>query len=166
MIVKNSFFLKDLEQNIKYFLVAFLITITAGIFTGLSYIYYTTNIAADSISERCAGTIVEEHEIPENFPKSIENMIQTTHEHVNSFAIISFMIGMIFYFNSIINGKLKAFLMIEPFISTIITFLSLWLIRFLNTNFAYLVILSSTLMYLCWFVMIGIAMYELLLKKD
>lgn len=165
--MKNSFFLKDLEKNIKYFLVAFLITITAGIFTGLSYIYYTTNIAADSISERYAGSVVEEdYEIPENFPKSIENMIQTTHEHVNSFAIISFMIGMIFYFNSIINGKLKAFLMIEPFLSTIITFLSLWLIRFINTSFAYLVILSSTLMYLCWFVMIGIAMYELILKKD
>ena len=166
MIVKNNFFLKDLEQSIKYFLAAFLITITAGIFTGLSYIYYTTNIAANSISERYAGTIVEDHEIPENFPKSIENMIQTTHEHVNSFAIISFMIGIIFYFNSIITGKLKLFIMIEPFISTIITFLSLWLIRFLNTNFSYLVILSSTLMYLCWFVMIGIAMYELLLKKD
>ena len=75
-------------------------------------------------------------------------------------------IGVIFYFNSIINGKLKTFLMIEPFISTIITFLSLWLIRFINTSFAYLVILSSTLMYLCWFVMIGIAMYELILKKD
>jgi len=165
--LKNNFYLKDLEKNIKYFLVAFLITITAGIFTGLSYIYYTTNIAADSISERYAGSVVEEdYEIPENFPKSIENMIQTTHEHVNSFAIISFMIGMIFYFNSIINGKLKAFLMIEPFLSTIITFLSLWLIRFINTSFAYLVILSSTLMYLCWFVMIGIAMYELILKKD
>ena len=165
--MKNNFYLKDLEKNIKHFLVAFLITITAGIFTGLSYIYYTTNIAADSISERYAGSVVEEdYEIPENFPKSIENMIQTTHEHVNSFAIISFMIGMIFYFNSIINGKLKAFLMIEPFLSTIITFLSLWLIRFINTSFAYLVILSSTLMYLCWFVMIGIAMYELILKKD
>ena len=165
--MKNSFFLKDLEKNIKYFLVAFLITITAGIFTGLSYIYYTTNIAADSISERYAGSVVEEdYEIPENFPKSIENMIQTTHEHVNSFAIISFVIGLIFYFNSIINGKLKTFIMIEPFISTIITFLSLWLIRFINTSFAYLVILSSTLMYLCWFIMIGVAMYELILKKD
>ena len=165
--MKNNFFLKDLEQSIKCFLIAFLITISAGNCTGLGYIYYSTNIAADSISERYAGSVVEEdYEIPENFPKSIENMIQTTHEHVNSFAIISFMIGMIFYFNSIINGKLKAFLMIEPFLSTIITFLSLWLIRFINTSFAYLVILSSTLMYLCWFVMIVIAMYELILKKD
>jgi len=163
--VKNNFHLKDLEQNIKYFIAAFLITITAGIFTGLGYIYYTTNIAADSISERYAGDIVEEHEIPENFPKSIENMIQTTHEHVNSFAIISFLLGLIFYFNSIINGKLKSFLMVEPFFSTIITFLSLWLIRYINTSFAYLVIISSTLMYICWFIMIGISIFELLKKN-
>ena len=70
--MKNNFYLKDLEKNIKYFLVAFLLTITAGICTGPGYIYYTTNIAADSISERYAGSVVDEdYEIPENFPKSI-----------------------------------------------------------------------------------------------
>ena len=57
--MKNSFYLKDLEKSMKYFLVMFLITISAGIFTGLCYIYYTTNIAADSISERYSGSDVE-----------------------------------------------------------------------------------------------------------
>ena len=163
--MKNSFYLKDLENNIKYFLVMFLITISAGIFTGLGYIYYTSNIAASSIAERYSGSDVEEHEIPDNFPKSLDNMIQVTHEHVNSFAIISLVLGLIFYFNSVIGGKVKLFFMIEPFFSTIITFLSLWLIRYLNDSFAYLVILSSGLMYICWFIMIGISMYELLCNK-
>ena len=113
--MKNSFYLKDLEKNMKYLLVMFLITISAGIFTGLCYIYYTSNIAADSISERYSGSDVEEHEIPENFPKSLDNMIQVTHEHINSFAIISLVLGLIFYFNSIVSGKLKLFFMIEPF---------------------------------------------------
>ena len=162
----NNIYLKDLEQSMKYFLIMFLITISAGIFTGLCYIYYTSNIAADSIAERYAGTVVDEYEIPENFPKSLENMIQTTHEHVNSFAIISLLIGMIFYFNSIINGKLKLFFMIEPFFSTIITFLSLWLIRYSNISFTYLVIISSGLMYLCWYIMILVSIYELIYKKN
>tara|TARA_Y100000590_G_scaffold331461_1_gene376620 strand:- start:1913 stop:2404 length:492 start_codon:yes stop_codon:yes gene_type:complete len=163
-MIKNNFFLKDLEQNIKHFITMFLIAITCGILTGLSYIYYTTNIAADSITERYAGSDVEDYEIPENFPKSLENMIQTTHEHVNSFSIITFILGLIFYFNSIINGKWKAFIMIEPFLSTLITFLSLWMIRYIDTSFAYLVIASSGLMYICWFIMISISMYELLKK--
>ncbi len=162
----NNIYLKDFEQNMKYFLVMFLITISAGIFTGLCYIYYTSNIAADSIAERYAGTTVDEYEIPENFPKSLENMIQTTHEHVNSFAIISFVIGLIFYFNSTINGKLKLFFMVEPFFSTLITFLSLWMIRYLNSSFSYLVIISSGLMYLCWYVMILTSLYELIFKKN
>ena len=163
--MKNSFYLKDLEKIMKYFLVMFLITISAGIFTGLCYIHYTSNIAADSISERYSGSDVEEHEIPENFPKSLDNMILVTHEHVNSFAIISLVLGLIFYFNSIVSGKLKLFFMLEPFFSTIITFLSLWLIRYLNDSFAYLVIISSGLMYICWFVMIGVSMFELLCNK-
>ena len=162
----NNIYLKDFEQNMKYFLVMFLITISAGIFTGLCYIYYTSNIAADSIAERYAGTTVDEYEIPENFPKSLENMIQTTHEHVNSFAIISFVIGLIFYFNSTINGKLKLFFMVEPFFSTLITFLSLWMIQYLNSSFSYLVIISSGLMYLCWYVMILTSLYELIFKKN
>ena len=161
----TNIYLKDLEQSMKYFLIIFLITISAGIFTGLCYIYYTSNIAADSIAERYAGTTVEKYEIPENFPKSLESMIQTTHEHVNSFSIISLALGLIFYFNSIVRGKLKSFFMIEPFISTIITFLSLWLIRYLNTSFAYLVIISSGLMYLCWYAMIFISLYDLISKK-
>ena len=161
----NNIYLKDLEQSMKYFLIIFLITISVGIFTGLCYIYYTSNIAADSIAERYAGTTVDEYEIPENFPKSLENMIQTTHEHVNSFAIISLALGLIFYFNSIIGGKIKSFIMIEPFISTIITFLSLWLIRYLDISFAYLVIISSGLMYLCWYAMIFISLYDLISKK-
>ena len=161
----NSVYLKDLEQTMKHFLVMFLITISAGIFTGLCYIYYTSNIAANSIAERYVGTTVDEYEIPENFPKSLENMIQTTHEHVNSFAIISLALGLIFYFNSIIGGKIKSFIMIEPFVSTIITFLSLWLIRYLDISFAYLVIISSVLMYLCWYAMIFISLYDLISKK-
>ena len=92
-------------------------------------------------------------------------MIQVTHEHINSFAIISLVLGLIFYFNSIVSGKLKLFFMLEPFFSTIITFLSLWLIRYLNDSFAYLVIISSGLMYICWFVMIGVSMFELLCNK-
>ena len=150
----------------KYFLIMFLITISAGIFTGLCYIYYTSNIAAGSIAERYAGTVVDEYEIPENFPKSLENMIQTTHEHVNSFAIISLLIGLIFYFNTIISGNLKLFFMVEPFFSTMLTFLSLWLIRFSNISFAYLVIISSGLMYICWYVMILTSLYELIYKKN
>jgi len=92
-------------------------------------------------------------------------MLETTHTHVTSFAFISVLLGIIFYFNSIILGKWKIFLIIEPFISTFITFSSLWIMRYINENFVYLIILSSTLLYLCWVTMLFISLYELIFVK-
>ena len=43
------------------------------------------------------------NEIPEKFPKPLENMILTTHDHILTFAMISLLIGVVFYFSSIIT---------------------------------------------------------------
>ena len=115
--------------------------------------------------EHYNGSEILDNEIPEEFPKPMEAMILTTHAHVNSFALISLIIGTIFYFNSIISGKIKLFLMVEPFFSTLITFLSMWFLRYLNESFVYLVLLSGFLMYLFWITMVVLSLYELLFKK-
>ena len=159
--------LKDLDSTAKIFLTFFLITMLIGIFIGLGYVYYTTDMNPEGTIEHYNGSeILNDEDIPEEFPKSLEGMILTTHAHVNSFALISLIIGLIFYFNSILSGKLKIFLMIEPFISIIITFLSLWLLRYVNPQFVYIVIISGTLMYLMWITMILISLYEIMFKKN
>ena len=133
-----------------------------GIFTGLGYIYYTTDMNPSGTVEHYNGSqVLSDDEIPEEFAKPLEGMILTTHAHVNSFALISLAIGLIFYFNSYISGKLKLFIMIEPFISTLITFSSLWLLRYINELFVYIVMISSFLMYLFWIIMISVCLYEL-----
>ena len=161
----NNFTLKKLDKNAKIFLSFFLSTMLIGILTGLGYIYYTTNMSANGTIEHYRGSEVLNDEIPEEFPKPLEEMILSTHAHVNSFALISLIIGAIFYFNSIISGSLKLILMIEPFISTIITFLSLWLLRYIDDQFVYLVIISSFLMYIFWIIMILICLYDILKNK-
>ena len=161
----NNFTLKKLDKTAKIFLSFFLSTMLIGILTGLGYIYYTTNMSANGTIEHYRGSEVLNDEIPEEFPKPLEEMILSTHAHVNSFALISLIIGAIFYFNSIISGSLKLILMIEPFISTIITFLSLWLLRYIDDQFVYLVIISSFLMYIFWIIMILICLYDILKNK-
>ena len=161
----SNFKLKNLDSTAKTFLAFFLFTIQIGIVIGIGYIYYTTNLNPEGTIEHYNGSEIVEDDIPEEFPKPLEGMILTTHAHVNSFAMISLIIGFIFYFNSIINNRLKLFLMVEPFISTIITFASIWVMRYLSDSFVYLVIISSTLMYLCWTVMVIISFYEILFKK-
>ena len=160
--MNNSLKLKNLDTTAKIFLSFFLFTMLIGIFLGLGFVYYTTDLNIEGTIEHYNGSEILEDEIPEEFPKPLETMILTTHAHVNSFALISLIIGMIFYFNSIIKNKLKLFLMIEPFISTIITFLGLWLLRYVDENFVYIVMISGTLMYLFWIIMILISIYELL----
>ena len=158
--------LRDFDQTAKTFLSFFLLTMLTGIFIGLGYVYFTTDLNPSGTIEHYNGSEVHDNEIPEEFPKPMEAMILTTHAHVNSFALISFIIGTIFYFNSIVLGKLKLFLMIEPFISTIITFLSLWFLRYVNEQFVYLVMLSGILMYFAWIIMILICIYEIIFKKE
>ena len=47
-------------------------------------------------------------------------------------------------------------------ISTIITFSSLWLLRYINEQFVYIVIASSLLMYLFWIIMILVYLYDII----
>ena len=136
-----------------------------GILIGIGYIYFTTSLNPEGTVEHYNGSEVIDDEIPEEFPKSLESMILNTHAHVNSFAIISLLIGAIFYFNSIIVNKMKLFLLIEPFISIIITFSSMWLMRYIDESFVYILIISSLLMYLCWSIMVLVSFYELIKKN-
>ena len=162
--MKNNIALNKLDCQLKYFLTSFLIMMSIGIFTGLYYVYLTTNIEKEGIVERFNGSQPED---PQKFEveKPLESMILTTHNHVLNFSMITLLVGIIFYFNSTISGKLRLFLLIEPFFSTLLTFSSLWIMRYLNEGFVYLVIISAIVMYICWYVMIMVCLYELMVKK-
>ena len=160
--MKNSTIsLKNLNSEIKVALSGFLVIIAIGIFTGLLYINYTTEMSVTGTLEEYKGSNVSNFDIPEKFPKEYESMLLVTHQHIVSFAFISFIISAIFNFNSLINNKFKKFLIIEPYFSIFITFSSMWLMRYFNNNFVYLLIISSTIMYICWYIMILVSLYDL-----
>ena len=164
--MKNNFYLKDLNNDAKYFLAGFLITMAIGIAIGLSYVYLTTEMTPIGINDQFRGSEVLANEIPEKFPKPLENMVLTTHNHLLSFSMITLLIGIIFYFNSIIGGKSKLILLLEPFASSLLMFASLWIMKFLYSGFVYLMIISAICTYLCWYIMIFVSVYELLCKKS
>tara|TARA_Y100000996_G_scaffold400741_1_gene371045 strand:+ start:3254 stop:3772 length:519 start_codon:yes stop_codon:yes gene_type:complete len=170
--MKNKFYLKDLDQELKYILIAFLTTLGLGVLSGMFYLYYTTNSTPTGVIEHYKGNQDAHYEDWDDFldkppkvEKYLHDMLETTHSHVISFAIISILLGLIFYFNSVIVGKFKLFIIIEPFISTLITFMSLWIMRYLSDSFVYLVMISAGLLYPCWFIMIFVSIYELLIKS-
>ncbi|NOX65009.1 MAG: hypothetical protein GXO85_04225 [Chlorobi bacterium] len=161
-------FLYQLDSDLRTYLALFLTVLTAGVLVGLIYLNFTTDMSPAGTAERWNGSIDEtemDFEIAENYPKSISEMLATTHTHIISFALIFGIVGFIFNYNSIVKGYWKKFLMLEPIISILVTFSSIWLMRFVHESFVYLVILSAVFMYTSYFIVVGISLYELLLKR-
>ncbi len=141
--------------------------LTIGIGVGLYYVGYTTQYSSTGTAEHFAGsTINDDFDIPDKYPKPFSELLNTTHNHVISMTFIFLIIGGIFYFNSIITGTIKTILIIEPFISIIITFGGIWFVRFIHPGFSYVVILSGILMYVSFFIMASTIFYELALKPS
>ncbi len=165
--MKKSLF--QLDKNLKNFLAVYIFVLTCGVMTGLAFLHYTTDLAPEGAIKRFNGNMLnnsnEDFDIPENYPKPISEMLTTTHNHIIGFSLIFVSLGLIFYFNSIITGSWKMFLMIEPLISAVVSFASIWGMRYVDTNFVYLTIISASLIYLSYFLMAGISFYELIFKK-
>jgi len=157
--------LTELENGLKKFLIYYLITITIGILVGLVFLGSTTNYSTGGTVEHITGSDKEDDfDIPESYPKAAEDLLLTTHNHIMGFSFLILSVGVLFYFNSTVTGFWKGLLMIEPLISSVVTFGSLWLIRFIHPGFIWLTVVSSVLMYLSLFVMIGTCIYELKFK--
>ena len=163
--------LYELNSSLKTLLICFLVVLSIGVALGILYIYLTTSMTIEGTEIRYAGDIVADEYDPEidvleNYPKSFTELVSHAHKHVVQFTFIFFLTALIFERNSIVSGKLKRFLMIEGFISIILTFGGFFLIRFLSRDFSYLVIFSSTFMYLTFYLMVSICLHELFFKKS
>lgn len=157
----------QLEKLLKKIISIFLITLTCGVAVGLIFLNQTTGYSDKGTISRISGSEVEnDFDIPDYYPKPVSELLITTHNHIIGFSLIFFVLGGIFYFNSIIKGFWKSFLIIEPLISILITFGSIWGIRFISSGFVYIAIVSSTLIYASYFLMAAVILYELNFKKS
>ena len=159
--------LYELPRKLKLLCFLTVFNITVGLGVGLYYVGYTTQYSPSGTSEHFAGSQVsDDFDIPDKYPKPFSELLNTTHTHVISMTFIFIITGGIFFFNSLITGSIKTFLIVEPFISIIVTFGGIWLIRFIHPGFSYLVILSGILMYLSFFIMASTIFYELSIKPS
>ena len=158
--------LYQLPRAIKLLLMLTVLNLTVGVGIGLYYVSNTTHLSPEGTAEQFRGSSVDNNfDIPEKFPKPTSELLTTTHNHIISMTSIFFIMGGIFYFNSIITEFWKSFFIAEPFFSILATFGGIWLIRFIHSSFSYLVMVSGVLMYLSFFIMAGTIIYELSSKK-
>ena len=157
--------LTDLSKDIRIILLSYLIVMTIGVSVGLVYLANTSEWKASGIQEHYQGSptdSLDEFDIPEKYPKTLNALLLTTHNHVIIFSIIFFILGMIFSMNTLITGRLKLFLLVEPFVSIILTFGGIWGLRFVHDFFLYVIILSAIVMYFCFYFMVAVCIYQLI----
>lgn len=154
----------SLDKHLKTFLAIYIIVISLGVTVGLIFIHNTTSLTSKGVVERFKGS-ENDVDIQENYPKPYSEMLITTHNHIFGMAFIFLSIGIIFNFNSIIKNSWKIFLMTEPLISVILTFGSIWLVRYVDGRFVYVTVLSGILMYLSYYIMAVISFVDLIRTK-
>ena len=179
-----------LDKNLRMLLAAYTIVLGIGVLTGLIYVYLTTSMTPSGTIEQYKGTspeqsveqfegsidIDDDFEFEEDFEEDFEfeedkiaksflDLISHVHQHIIIFSFIFLSMGLIFMNNSIIRGRLKLFLIIEPFISIILTFGGFFILRYLAPGFVYVIIISSTLMYVCFYIMMAVSLYDLTIKN-
>ena len=151
--------LSDLNPIHKLLIKYLLICMTFGMMLGIIYVSQNTTLNPKSIQNYYQGEDTNDEFIEEH-GKSLNELLQTTHNHIISFAFIFIITGFLISITSL-KDKLKKFLIVEPFISTLVTFSMMFFIKYIDKNFVYVMIVSSTAMYLTYFISVYLILKNL-----
>lgn len=151
-------------KEIKSLIFVFIIVLSVGFYGGLSFVNNTTSMNSSEIESHYLGNENDETAEVMKFKKSEGEILTIVHNHILSLSVIFFLLSLILATTSI-NKKFKYFLMIEPFLSIILTFGGIYILWSGITWFKYVVIFSGILMTFS-FVSATIAIgYQILFSK-
>ena len=149
--------------GLKRVVIAFLLTMSIGVTLGIGMVWMSTTATADGIVKHYRGDDPAEIEfIPEKYPMPVKELLNTTHNHVLSFTMIFGALGVLLQFTSRLSARWKAFFSVEPFVSIVTTFGSMWGIRFVHDGFVWLMFLSSFCLYMSFYAIMLLIVRELL----
>ncbi|SHJ90279.1 hypothetical protein SAMN04488007_1886 [Maribacter aquivivus] len=157
--------LPKLPKPVRLFLVAFVIVLSVGYFTGLLFVSETSTASVDGIEENYLGNESDENADVMKFKKSKRQMLTIIHTHILSMSFIFFLLGILVWLTKL-PTKLKVFLTVEPFLSVLLTFGGIYFIWSGVTWFKYLVIVSGILMTATYTASAMIVLYQLTFSKQ
>lgn len=142
--------LQTFPTHVKLFIAAFVVVLTVGYVTGLTFVRQTDSDSPEGIEENYLGNEeVEEAEVMK-FEKGAREMLTIIHTHILSMSFIFFLLGGLVSMTSL-PKKLKSFLMVEPFVSILLTFGGIWLLWMGYHWMKYIVMFSGILMTVVYF---------------
>ena len=137
--------ISNFPKEVKGLIMAFIICLSIGFYTGIRFVNDTSNSNPQGIEERYLGNEADENATVMKFKKSKGEVMTMVHNHILSLSVIFFLLGGLVASTGL-NKKLKSFLMIEPFISVLCTFGGIYFMWTGITWMKYIVMISGVLM--------------------
>ncbi len=113
--------LSQLPKEIKLLISVFVLTLNIGFFTGLNFVNETTEFQVKGLETNYLGNELDEDAEVMKFKMSKKRVLTLVHNHILSLSVVFLLLGVILSLTSI-NKRIKTILIIEPFLSILLTF--------------------------------------------
>lgn len=124
-----------------------------GYTTSLVFVWHTTRLVPTGVSSHYRGAAVDSLASGAmQFPKSFSEMLTITHTHLLSMAVIFVITGLGIALCARVSERWRRFLIAEPFCALLVSFSAMWLMRYVDPHFAWLLEASSALLAITFYV--------------
>ena len=133
-----------------------------GYTTSLIFIRHTTGMTPSGVATRYRGAHADTSEAAMQFPKSFAEMLTITHTHLFSMAVIFVISGLALALCTRPEERWRRLLIAEPFVALLVSFSAMWLMRYVDARFSWLLALSSGIMAATFYVQSFFILRELM----
>lgn len=151
-------------KEIKMLIAAFVVVLSIGFYTGIFFVGETSSTNPNGIEEHYLGNENDEDAVVMKFKKNEQQMLTLVHGHILSMSIIFFLVGIILCTTKL-SRRLKLLLLVEPFLSVLLTFGGLYFLWKGILWMKFIVIISGTLMTLTYSISVLIILFQLFTLK-
>jgi len=141
--------INQLPKQAKLLLACFVVALSFGFYSGLFFVRENTENTFKGIEEQYLGNEADEEALEMKFKKPLKEIVTLVHNHVLSMSVVFFLIGVILLLTSV-SPLLKKILIVEPFISLLLTFGGIWVMWSGVIWFKYIIMVSGMLMTLTY----------------
>jgi len=132
-----------------------------GYTTSLVFVWHTTRLTPPGIESRYRGANPDSAAGAMQFPKSFAEMLTITHTHLLSMAVIFVLMGLGVALCERVADRWKRLLISEPFAALLVSFAAMWLMRYADPRFSWLLEASSSVLAVTFYVQAYLILREL-----
>jgi hypothetical protein len=132
-----------------------------GYTTSLVFVWHTTRLVPPGVAARYRGADPVTTQGAMQFSKSFAEMLTITHTHLLSMAVIFLVTGLGVALGERPSERWKRWLIAEPFVALLASFSAMWLMRYVDARFSWLLEASSAVLAVTFYVQSYLILREL-----